>query len=233
MASRLLLYSASLPNQINAELLLQFAITLQGRIFPPLLAASGAMFCISLFWLAILKLHTRRSKQKLQGATPPDKSTLVLARAEQYRQCAILSLWVATGLGLASTLAIMQTSQGLEYATTEIFQLTSMRGHQDATLADKSSISSSTPQNILITAGKLHIILQWCTTALLVVLAFGMSAMHQNSNSDSQVQQPLPIGPDGPPMGLDGPPLLGPGGPPPMGLGGPPPMGPGGPPPGF
>ncbi|KAF2462706.1 uncharacterized protein BDR25DRAFT_363675 [Lindgomyces ingoldianus] len=86
LATRLLQYSALLPHLIDAEPFLQFAVTLQGRIYPPLLAASGAMFCIGLAWFTFLKLHLRKGEQRLRQTNQKSLPQQAVGRADQYRQ---------------------------------------------------------------------------------------------------------------------------------------------------
>jgi hypothetical protein len=201
LATRLLQYSALLPQLIDAEPFLQFAVTLQGRIYPPLLAASGAMFCIGLAWFMFLKLHLRKGEQRLRQTNQKSLPQQAVGRADQYRLWATISLWVAAALGLASTLAVATTSAGIQYATAQDAQLANPSQHQNHTAAPKeSSLPSSRAQDgLTITAGQTLIILHWCITACLVILATGMSVMYQEApKSISTAQPPSAPKPGGP-----------------------------------
>lgn len=193
LATRLLQYSALLPQPIDAELFLQFAVTLQGRIYPPLLAASGAMFCIGLGWFTFLKLHIRKGEQRLRQTNQKSLPQQAVDRADQYRRWATISLWVAAALGLASTLAVATTSAGIQYATAQDTQLAIPSQHPNHTAAPKeNSLSSShTHDGLTITAGQTLIILHWCITACLVILATGMSVMYQEAPKSTAAAQPL------------------------------------------
>jgi hypothetical protein len=201
LASRLLQYSVILPQSIDLELLIQFAITLQGRIYPPLLAASGAMFSISLVWFTLLKLHLRKGEQRLQQTNQKSLPQRVTERAEQYRRWATISLWVAFMLGLASTLAVAMTSAGIEYANAQGSQLATTYRYQNITAVptDSKLPSASAQDRLVVTAGRTLIILQWCITACLVLLATGMSIMYKDTRNSPPQPQPIsapkPAGP--------------------------------------
>ncbi|KAF2123262.1 hypothetical protein BDV96DRAFT_681797 [Lophiotrema nucula] len=71
-------YSAQLPYDMDAEALIQFAMTLQSRIFPPLLAASGVIFALGLVSFVLLKLDIRKSRRSAPH------------RTERYRKWTII-----------------------------------------------------------------------------------------------------------------------------------------------
>lgn len=186
LVTRLLQYSVLLPKSIDAERLIDFAVTLQGRIYPPLLAASGAMFSISLACFILLKHHLRKGEQRLRQTNQKTMPKQAKERAEQYRRWATLSLWVATALGLASTLAVAMTSAGIEYTTAQL-----------ATLSNNTAIPKDNHlslSSLTVTAGRTLVILQWCITACLVILATGMSVMYSEARKSS-LESPPPSAP--------------------------------------
>ena len=228
LASKLRRYSASLPTTIDPELLLQFAMTIQGRIFPPLLAASGAVFSLGFMSFVLLKVSIRKSQQ-MAGKTPDITPLRALRSTERFRKCAIISFWTATGLALASTVAVAQTATGIQFTTTQMAHFPFILPATNTPFSTSNGSlligSTTSPLKLILIAGRTQQILQWSTTACLLVFSVSVSAMHNQSinTPSSQPQQeaaPLFSSPPGgpppnalglpPPPGNHNPPLLGP-----------------------
>jgi hypothetical protein len=97
----------------KGQALISLALTLQGKIFPPLLAASGSTFLIGLLSLTLLKRDIRRFPQSVAERTPFD----ALKRMERIRSFTVLSIWASVGLVLTSCVAVAQTAGGLKFTT--------------------------------------------------------------------------------------------------------------------
>ena len=147
-------------------------MALQGRIFPPLLAASRVLFSLGLLSLALLKMDIRKGP----NATPQ--------RTERYRKWTILCLWAATGLTLASAVGVAQTAGGIQFATKDTVRVPGSFNDtvsgSDHFVGDLSStpVSTADPSVQTIEAGETHQILQWLLVASLFIFSVGVSSMH-------------------------------------------------------
>lgn len=179
LTSKLQQYSALPSNGTDPESLIQLALTLQGHIFPPLLAASAAMFCLALVPYAILKLYIRKGQQAMpKGPTAP-----IRQRTETCRKWSLLLFWAATGLALASAVAATQTAAAIQFISLQ--PVSSGNGTVPAA-AEGSGNSSPLGQTpglftFTITAGKAQQALQWSATACVFIFSLATSAMHSQS----------------------------------------------------
>lgn len=179
LTSKLQQYSALPSNGTDPESLIQFALTLQGRIFPPLLAASAAMFCLALVPYALLKLYIRKGQQAMPKGPPAP----VRRRTERYRKWTLLLFWAATGLALASAVAATQTAAAIQFVSLQ--PVSSSNGTVSTATEDggESSPLGQTPGlfTFTITAGKVQQALQWSATACVFIFSLATSAMHSQS----------------------------------------------------
>lgn len=209
MISKLKLNSTITPNNHLSEETLKFALTLQRKMFPPLLAAAGAIFAVGMIGFFLLQRDIKEGEQVMRGTSP---KALNPRRTERYRKSSTLSFCISTALALASAVSVTQTAAGIQYTS---------QGITDADLS---------PTTINIKAGTPSQILHWLILAFLAIFTVSMLSIfdepffktHRNPYLRPEPTQtaglpggggPLP-GPVGPPMQM----------PPPMGMPGPIPM---------
>jgi hypothetical protein len=99
---------------VDAEVagLLPTALSLQGNIFLPLLAAAGALFMLGLIFFALFNWTSKRAT-----ATSTGSSTNTL---QIYKKILMTSLWSSVGLAIASAVSITETSAALQFWTVDV-----------------------------------------------------------------------------------------------------------------
>ncbi|KAF2183763.1 hypothetical protein K469DRAFT_785345 [Zopfia rhizophila CBS 207.26] len=181
LTSRLRQFSAPLPDTTTSESMIQFAMTLQGKIFPPLLAASGVIFFVGLISFLLLRIDIRKGQQMLRDLGHSGPPKLTPERTERYRKYAILLFWTSTGLVLASTVAVAQTAAAIQFSTAETVQVVSILNGTNINFSD-DNVSSLSPAitavKPTITAGTTNQVLQWLMVSSLSIFAFGISKIY-------------------------------------------------------
>jgi hypothetical protein len=96
--------------------LLRVGLTLQKKIYVPLLAAAGSFFFISMFLFTIVKWFTKRLL-----ANPNTSSS---KRLHFYGQLAIGSIWTSIGLALASVVSLTEVSAAFQFWSVDVAKST-------------------------------------------------------------------------------------------------------------
>ncbi len=99
---------------VDAEVagLLPAALSLQGNIFLPLLAAAGALFMLGLIFFALFNWTSKRAATTSTGSST--------SKLETYKKILMTSLWSSVGLAIASAVSITETSAALQFWTVDI-----------------------------------------------------------------------------------------------------------------
>lgn len=208
------------------EELIGFALTLQRKIFPPLLAASGVTFAVGLIGLLLLQRDIKEGEQVLREiSTKP----LNQARTERYRKVTTACFALYTGMALASAVAVTQTAAAIQYTTEVVPSLdasTTAPSEQDGIFGPGPEPSDNFKVDRGVPAQALHwlvlVVLGGFTVSMLALFNEPFSGIiHRNpyfKPNPKKKDTSLDILPQPP---LDAPPSMGV----PLPMGGPPPMG--------
>lgn len=195
LTSNLQRYSAQLPNTTDVESLIKLAMELQGNIFPPLLPAFGILYFLGLLSLAFLRLTIQKDQQK-KGPSQSNASKMVTQRIRRARAWTSIFLWAATGLALTSTVALVQTAAGIQFATTQAPQFASGPDETAIAIFDSEASSiirpESSPVRFKITIGLTLQVLQWPNVALLFIFSVSISAMYGSQQGSGSTPQTKP-----------------------------------------
>ncbi|KAF1975251.1 hypothetical protein BU23DRAFT_566825 [Bimuria novae-zelandiae CBS 107.79] len=168
LASKFRNTTTPLPSVNVSEGLIEFAMTLQGNIFPPLLAGAGAIFALGVFFFVLLQRDVRVGDQVIRGMS---NKKLSPERTERYRKGATVSFYISFGLALASAMAVAQTAAGIQ------FTLQAIEGQASETLRNPDNLfltGKGLPTISSITAGKPNQILQWFIVACSAIFSIGI-----------------------------------------------------------
>ncbi|KAF2463821.1 uncharacterized protein BDR25DRAFT_362370 [Lindgomyces ingoldianus] len=168
LASKFRNTTTPLPSVNVSEGLIEFAMTLQGNIFPPLLAGAGAIFALGVFFFVMLQRDVRVGDQVIRGMS---NKKLSPERTERYRKGATVSFYISLGLALASAMAVAQTAAGIQ------FTLQAIEGQTSETLRNPDNLfltGKGLPTISSITAGKPNQILQWFIVACSAIFSIGI-----------------------------------------------------------
>jgi hypothetical protein len=83
------------------------ALTLQQRIYLPILAVAGGFFFVGVLFLTLLKKHLKK----------PNLGDASENRRRALKKSAMTSLWLSVSFALASAVALTQTDGALQFVT--------------------------------------------------------------------------------------------------------------------
>jgi hypothetical protein len=92
--------------------LLSVGLILQGKIYPPLLAAAGSFFLTSVVSFALFKWSAKRT------LTDPNASSIT--RLQFRGRVIVTSAWTSVGLALASAVSITEVSAALQFWSVDV-----------------------------------------------------------------------------------------------------------------
>lgn len=88
--------------------MVSFALTLQSKILPGLLAGAGVLFAISLFFIVLLKKNFKEVTKD---------NTIASRRRHFLRHASLTTIWLSVSFSLASATSINQTMNAMAYIT--------------------------------------------------------------------------------------------------------------------
>ncbi|KAF2111748.1 hypothetical protein BDV96DRAFT_649727 [Lophiotrema nucula] len=206
----------TLGSKTSAEII-DFAMTLQKKIFPPLLAASAAIFVVGIIAFLLLQRDMQEGEQVVRGSSIKNLSP---RRTERYRKVTIQSFFIASGLALASAVAVAQATDGIQYASENIGKLSlGLEQTNNLLTGNEASLPA-----LVITAGKASQILHWFIVGFLAVFSVSIAKTSDTSfwnipRNPYLKAEPVPLsgvtggaairaGVPGPPMPIAPPPMV-------------------------